>query len=269
MVKVRKDLTGQRFGRLVVIRQSENDYISPKGKHFPKWWCQCDCNNEEVEIRGSELTSGHTTSCGCYQKEKVAEIGRLRKTENRYEKKDGYYVGYTDKDEPFYFDEDDFYLIKQYKWHIRSDGYVESFRKERDRILMHRLIMKDFITDKDLVDHILGKETKNDNRKYNLRVVTSSQNNTNRTIGSNNKSGFLGVCYNERFGTWRAYITVNKKRFHLGTYKNLEDAVKVRKEAENILQGDFSYKNSQLIGNKRLNILEQTSNIDYQDENVS
>lgn len=160
-------------------------------------------------------------------------------------------------------------MIKQYKWHIRSDGYVEAFRKEKDRILMHRLIMKDFIIHEVFVDHILGDTTRNDNRKYNLRIVTRSQNNMNRRIGSNNKSGFTGVCYNEKWGTWRAYITVNKKRFHLGTYQFLEDAVKVRLEAENILHGDYSYKNSQLIGNERLKMLEQIYNTDYESENIS
>lgn len=52
------DLTGKRFGRLVVIRRLDKNY----------WLCKCDCGNQK-EILGSNLRTGHSTSCGCYQKE--------------------------------------------------------------------------------------------------------------------------------------------------------------------------------------------------------
>mgnify|MGYP006908855972 CR=1 FL=1 len=58
-----KDLTGQRFGNLVVIR--------PNGKRFNKkaWLCQCDCGNTKI-IRSSNLrVDGTTNSCGCYRRE--------------------------------------------------------------------------------------------------------------------------------------------------------------------------------------------------------
>ncbi len=52
------ELTGQRYGRLVVLRQAENI-----GKRTA-WLCRCDCGNEVV-VRTNRLRSGHTTSCGC------------------------------------------------------------------------------------------------------------------------------------------------------------------------------------------------------------
>lgn len=52
------ELTGQRYGRLVVLRQAENI-----GKRTA-WLCRCDCGNEVV-VRTDRLRSGHTTSCGC------------------------------------------------------------------------------------------------------------------------------------------------------------------------------------------------------------
>lgn len=57
-----KDLTGQRFGRLVVVQ--ENGKI--KGK--TSWLCKCDCGNERVAI-GTYLKTGHTKSCGCLLEE--------------------------------------------------------------------------------------------------------------------------------------------------------------------------------------------------------
>ena len=59
MGKLRADLTGQNFGRLIVIKRVEND---KSGNH--RWLCRCDCGKEKV-IRGSDLKNGHTKSCGC------------------------------------------------------------------------------------------------------------------------------------------------------------------------------------------------------------
>ncbi len=58
-----KDLSQQRFGRLVAIRR-----ISSKNKRAT-WLCRCDCGNS-VEIRSSELLRGTTVSCGCYGRER-------------------------------------------------------------------------------------------------------------------------------------------------------------------------------------------------------
>ena len=69
----RIDLTGQRFGRLVVI--SYNEEVS-KQKKKPHWNCKCDCGNECV-VRGDHLRGGATTSCGCYNREVHSD--RMRK----------------------------------------------------------------------------------------------------------------------------------------------------------------------------------------------
>lgn len=52
------DLTGLRFGKLVVIDKG------PTKKSHITWKCKCDCG-EEKYIRGCHLRSGHTESCGC------------------------------------------------------------------------------------------------------------------------------------------------------------------------------------------------------------
>lgn len=55
-----KDLTGQRFGKLTVLR------LSPirRGGHC-YWVCQCDCGSPLIEVGGTHLTRGDTCSCGC------------------------------------------------------------------------------------------------------------------------------------------------------------------------------------------------------------
>jgi hypothetical protein len=57
------DLSGKRFGKLVVIERVGTDK-----NHRPTWKCVCDCGAEKI-IDGSSLRSGMTVSCGCYGKE--------------------------------------------------------------------------------------------------------------------------------------------------------------------------------------------------------
>lgn len=65
-----EDLTGQRFGMLVVTQRA-NDYVSPQGKHHVQWMCECECGNTTI-VSASSLKGGYTKSCGCLQK-KVRE----------------------------------------------------------------------------------------------------------------------------------------------------------------------------------------------------
>ena len=62
-----KDLTGQTFGYLTVIRKTGKRH---SGSII--WECQCRCGNI-VEINSVYLLNGDTTSCGCYQKERIHE----------------------------------------------------------------------------------------------------------------------------------------------------------------------------------------------------
>ena len=63
------DLSGQKFGKLTVLRRAE-DYIQPCGKRRTRWLCRCSCENKtEVVVCGTDLKSGNTQSCGCLRKE--------------------------------------------------------------------------------------------------------------------------------------------------------------------------------------------------------
>jgi len=61
------DLTGQRFGRLVVERMQD----MRKGRAM--WLCQCDCGNMAV-VQSGRLTAKRTQSCGCYRRENSAAM---------------------------------------------------------------------------------------------------------------------------------------------------------------------------------------------------
>lgn len=66
----KKDLTGQKFGRLLVLEdvgRTENKNVL--------WKCLCDCGKETV-VMGTSLLQGKTQSCGCYNKERTSETSR-------------------------------------------------------------------------------------------------------------------------------------------------------------------------------------------------
>ena len=91
------DLTGRKFGRLLVLRR-----VTEKLYGKPAWWCRCDCGAEKL-IGTNALTVGKTVSCGCYNRENA---GRLRRTHGlsrtawykrwaqRHRKRDG--LGWTE-----------------------------------------------------------------------------------------------------------------------------------------------------------------------------
>lgn len=191
--------------------------------------------------RGYGLRNGRIASCGCLHKETAQKQGKANKKYNRYDLTGEYGIGYTLKDEPFYFDLEDYDLIKDYCWAINKDGYV--YNKTKKLILMHRLIMN--APNDKLVDHIYHK--KNDNRKSQLRLCSSSENVRNRSI-SNSSSGVCGVYWYKREEKWSAEIVVNDQKISLGLFNDKEQAIKVRKEAELKYFGDFSYKERNIYG---------------------
>lgn len=62
-----RDLSGQRFGRLIAIE------IAPRlADGATRWVCQCDCGST-MTTRANLLLRGHTKSCGCYARDRAAE----------------------------------------------------------------------------------------------------------------------------------------------------------------------------------------------------
>lgn len=72
------------------------------------------------------------------------------------------------------------------------------------------------------IDHINGDRT--DNRFSNLRQADWRENQQNRKVQRNNKSGFLGVSWDSHAGKWRASIAAGGKSVNLGGYDCPEKA---------------------------------------------
>lgn len=84
---------------------------------------------------------------------------------------------------------------------------------------------------KEQIDHENGNKL--DNYNDNLRDVSLIENRKNMSMSSKNSSGHTGVSFNKKLNKWRAYITINYKQEHLGIFNTIEEAILVRKQAEN------------------------------------
>ena len=93
---------------------------------------------------------------------------------------------------------------------------------------MHRLINK--TTEGFDTDHI--NRNKLDNRRSNLRTVTRSQNQFNRSNPLNNTSGVKGVHCDKNWKKWKVGIRVNGRSIYLGRYNHLQGAFLARRWGE-------------------------------------
>ena len=234
-MKPKHNLVGQQFGRLTVIKQGE-DYVSPKGRHFVKWVCKCDCEQQTiVSVRDVHLKDGSTVSCGCYAKIKDKKY-------NKYDLSGEYGILYLSNGKQVLFDIEDYDLIKDYYWQENKYGYIVSQIECNGSIIglrIHRLIMGLKSDDHRVVDHI--RHNLLDNRKSQLRIVTYSQNGQNQTVNSKNTSGYTGVSWSSKNNKWRAYIKINGKQKFLGYHDDINSAVSARRDAEEVYFGEYSY----------------------------
>lgn len=231
----RIDLTGKTYRHLYV-----KDLYGKNKNGQLLWLCDCDCGKKDVVVIGNNLKNGHTKSCGCLSVKLTKERS---KKYNTWDLSGEYGIGYTTKGEPFYFDLEDYDLIKDYCWYINESNYVRTRINKQQQIYMHQIILPNSIE----VDHIHGKETRNDNRKENLRQCSHQENMMNIGLRGNNKSGVTGVYWISQRKKWISWITYKNNVISLGYFDNFEDAVKARKEAENKYFGEWSYDNSQNI----------------------
>lgn len=70
------DRTGKTYGRLTVLHE-----ILPKKRNTRIWQCVCLCGVKTI-VHGYNLPNGHTTSCGCLQKQNLGNATRTHGTSN-------------------------------------------------------------------------------------------------------------------------------------------------------------------------------------------
>lgn len=183
---------------------------------------------------------------------KFDENGKFIKQYNTYDLSGEYGIGYTLSGDEFYFDLEDYDKIKNYCWFKDPDGYLRTNANtadgKRTSILLHQVIMG--VSGCNLMpDHIHGRDSRNDNRKSNLRIVNRSQNNINQPLRKDNTSGVKGVNWNKDSSKWRVRIQVNHKRILIGDYDTLDEAKRARENAAKIYHKEYDYDFSQNMQN--------------------
>jgi len=146
------------------------------------------------------------------------------------------------KNQTAYVSDEDYFDLLQYRWQARWNGfmyYAVRNIKQGVNIYMHRQIAEKMGLDlSEQIDHIDGNGL--NNQRENLRSATSSQNGFNRNKQNNNTSGFKGVFFDKRRSNYFAQIRINGKSIRLGTFDDINEAVKAYQEAAKKYRGEFA-----------------------------
>lgn len=122
-------------------------------------------------------------------------------------------------------DDEDYEWLNNRKWHAHtvkknSSSYTKAQRRESGKVVIMSRYILSVHDPKVIVDHIDRNPL--NNQKSNLRICSYRQNNMNGRGW--NKLGIKGVSFDARFNRYRAQITVDRKKIHLGSFSSKEDA---------------------------------------------
>lgn len=127
--------------------------------------------------------------------------------------------------------------VQKHQWYF-SSGYAITNTPNNGRLYLHRFLLQP--SNKQLVDHI--NRDKLDNRKNNLRICKSSDNNHNRAL--NNPNGFRGITWNKRKHKWASQISIGNKNKGLGYFTSKLDAARAYDEKALELYGRYARLNN-------------------------
>ncbi|EOA3027108.1 HNH endonuclease signature motif containing protein [Yersinia enterocolitica] len=116
---------------------------------------------------------------------------------------------------------------------VSDNGYIH-IRLNRHLHKAHRLAWL-YVHGKwprNVIDHI--NTIRADNRICNQRDVTRTINSSNLSEIFSSASGYTGVTWCKGTEKWRVKIQFNGKHYHIGRYKNIDEAVEAYKKAKDI-----------------------------------
>lgn len=196
----RRDITGQRFGKLTALYPIEAE------DGGPLWHCKCDCGGE-VDTPLHQLTAGYRKSCGCLSHPPLKEFigkrfGMLTVLE---------YAGKRNG---------------MHRWRCQCDCGQET-------VVGQSLLQNGRTKSCGCLKRIATID--------NLKLIDGTSVTILEALKKHppeNSSGVTGVYQNRKTGKWVAQITFKGKKYNLGVFSKLEDAVKARKCGEK-MHDDF------------------------------
>lgn len=122
--------------------------------------------------------------------------------------------------------------LSKFNWCL-SSGYAVRGTSKNGHFKMHRIIMK--AKPNEETDHIDGNRL--NNQLHNLRIVSRTQNQMNRKLQQNNKSGYKGVSWCKRSQKWMSQIRINTHTKFLGYFEDKKKAaIEYNKAAQKYFQ---------------------------------
>lgn len=216
-IKTTKFSPGNKYGRLTIVREGKR--LLTKNRNIRILLCRCDCGNRTlVPVRDYNLTSGNTTSCGCYGMESRVTHGKSDSRTYRI------WEGMKRRCRPD--------LAEDFPYHA-GKGITYDPRWE---------IFENFLDDMGEAPEGLTLDRINPNGNYqkdNCRWADNSLQGYNKGFDPNNTSGKTGVSFYTNQKKWSAEIHVKGEHIRLGMFDDFNDAVKARKDAEMKYYGFF------------------------------
>ncbi len=195
------DLTGMRFGKLVVVAPTDRRLHTSV-----VWRCLCDCDNVAY-VSARQLQSGYTKSCGCLGHPPLKDfVGK------RFGKLT--VIAYEEK------------RAGMHRWRCKCDCGNET-------VVGQTLLQ----TGKTKSCGCVQAEVYRENLKLidGTSIVALEK---SKQLRMTNTSGYTGVYQDKKSGKWIARITFKGKAYSLGSYDDIEDAVKARHRGEE-MHDDF------------------------------
>lgn len=208
MGKVR-DLTGYTSNGFTVT-SFEGLLRNSQGRLVSHWNCVCVCGNKEV-LSNDYIVSGRKKSCGCLLKSEKSE----------------HYMSPTYKSWSMMKDRCDNRNCPVYRYY-GGKGISYNSRWGNFLNFLNDMGERPEGTSLDRID------TSSNYWKSNCRWATREQQAYNQNLRVTNKSGKTGVyeCKRNKTPTWIAFIEVEGRRKHIGSFKSFELAVEARELAE-------------------------------------
>jgi hypothetical protein len=206
-----RDITGQRFGRLIATRR-----VGINTHKQVVWEFSCDCGNTRIAPSGGVL-SGRSNSCGCLKR----ELSKKRFTKHAMASSSEWRSWRHMKDRCLNQNDKRFG-----NYGGRGITVCERWLNSFDRFISD---MGKRPTSKHSLDRI---DVNGNYEPENCRWATPKQQARNKTLLRNNTSGICGIYFREKTNRWLAHLTANGKQRFLGSFATKEKAIAARKEAE-------------------------------------